>query len=252
MKKSRKHGTTASQAQFKEAFNRLKTNIEFLTVEKENKVIAITSSVMGEGKSTISANTAVAMAGKDTKVLLIDGDLRRPMVHKLFNVSNQKGLTNTLQNNEWDTYIIETPVQGLDILTAGSKPPNPVSFLNSPKMEAFLEITKKVYDIIIIDIPPVLIVSDALVISKYVDSLLLVVRSERSTIPEIMRTKSELEKIKAPLAGVVFNDYAPKTGGIYKYGYSNGYHYHYHYGYEEHEQSKVKEDQNKRIKQKIG
>lgn len=138
-----------------EAYKTLRTNIQFSMPDGGPRTILITSSSPGEGKSTTSANLAITMVQSNKKVLLVDGDLRKSVMHRIFELSNLKGLTNILAGNEdYREIVKENVVENLDIITAGPKPPNPSELLGSRRMENFLELAKQEYDIIIIDTPP--------------------------------------------------------------------------------------------------
>ena len=215
-----KNGLVSSPA-VKEAFVRLASNIGFLNIAHKSVCIAVTSSLMTEGKSTVVSNLGIALAQNNKKVLLIDADMRRPMIHKLFMTTNRAGLSSALSSDApWKQYVLTTLFEKLDVITAGMQPPNPMMLLSAQKMKQILNEAKEIYDYILIDTPPVLVVSDILGLCADLDHILLVARYKQVTMPEIHRVKEDFAQIKAPLAGSILNDYAPRSGrNSYSYGY---------------------------------
>lgn len=220
--KSKKNGV--SSFVIKEAFVRLASNIGFLNVDNTKSIcIAVTSSIKGEGKSTIVSNLAIALAQSNKKVLLLDADMRRPIVHKLFRLTNRSGLSSALSSDEpWKKYVLTTQFEKLDVIVAGMQPPNPTMLLSTHKMMQMVEETKELYDYILIDTPPILMVPDVLGLCSNVDHILLVARYKRTTISDINRVKEDFAQIKAPLTGAILNDYASESGNdsYANYGYS--------------------------------
>jgi len=194
-----------------EAYRVLRTNIQFSGVDKPLKTILVTSAGPMEGKTTTIANLAVIFAQCGSKVLLIDTDLRRPMLHKVFMLLNDRGLTNLLTSQK-DTvsFIQHDVVKNLDVLTSGVIPPNPSELLSSNAMKNFIEKVKASYDIILMDSPPVVSVTDASIISTYADATILVVKSGKTEIETVKRAKELLEKINANIIGVVLNNISKK------------------------------------------
>lgn len=208
-----------------EAYRTLRTNIQFSSFDKEIKVIFVTSSTPGEGKSTTSANLAITMAQNGSKTILVDCDLRKPNVHRLFNISNTRGLSNLLiEENGIDKIVQQSGIEDLHILTSGLKPPNPSELLSSTKMKKFIEMSKNYYDYIILDTPPVGVVTDAQLVSQYSDGGVLVTASGQVEIESAIRAKQLLEKVNTKILGVVLNKVDTD--------YGNGYRY-YNYYYEE-------------------
>jgi len=199
-----------------EAFRTLRTNIQFYNVDKELKTICITSSGPGEGKTTTICNLAITVARTGKRVLLIDGDLRKPQVHKVFNVVNSKGLTNVLAKQADLSEAVKAvdDVNGLYVLTSGPKPPNPSELLGSNRMKEFLKEAAENYDLILVDTPPVGVVTDPAVVSTMVDGTILVVRSHQTNMEEARRAKQLLENVKANILGVVLNS-IPVSGRTY-------------------------------------
>lgn len=206
-----------------EAYRVLRTNIQYSSVDKPLKTIVITSSGPMEGKSTTIANLAVTFAQAGRRTLLIDADLRKPMVHRIFKTLNNQGLTNFLTTQgEIKSYIRQDIIKNLDILTSGTIPPNPSEILNSKAIKNFMERVKLEYDIVLIDSPPVGSVTDASVISTYVDGTILIVKSGKVEINEAKRAKETLERVNANIIGVVLNNLEKKNLG-------NNIYYQYYY-----------------------
>lgn len=221
-----------------EAYKSVRTNIMFSVMKKGCKTIVVSSSSPSEGKTTTTINLAITFAQADQKVLLIDGDLRKPKVHHYFSVPNAPGLTNYLgstvsasRKDRIDLFdvIHPTEFENLSILCSGSIPPNPAELLGSELMANFLEEIANDFDYIIIDTPPINVVSDALPIIRESDGVILIVRSNKTTHPDIQRAIASLEFIDAKILGFVVNFVGDAPSG--KYGrYSYGGKYSYGYG----------------------
>ncbi|MTI72000.1 MAG: polysaccharide biosynthesis tyrosine autokinase [Firmicutes bacterium] len=206
-----------------EAYRTLRTNIKFSNIDKKIKVIVITSPSSGEGKSTTAVNLATTMAQNGKKVLLIDSDLRKPTIHKHFKISNDKGLISCLlEDIDYERIIFSTVISGFDVLTSGRVPPNPSELMDSKKMRGFINSVKKEYDLVIIDTPPVGMVTDATVLSTVTDGVLLVFETGETIIKVSQNAKNLLDKVKANVLGVVLNK-IPVKEGYYKYYYNNYY-----------------------------
>lgn len=205
-----------------EAYRTIRTNIEFSNLDKELKTIVVTSSQQNEGKSTVIANLVVSFAGmEDKKVLVLEGDLRNPTVHRMFNVSNTHGITDILTNQKsFDECVHVTEVKGLHVLSCGKVPPNPSEMLASKKMRYFIESLREHYDYIFIDAPPIGIITDAGIISTYVDGTILVVASKEVDVEMAKIAKERLDKVNANMLGVVLNKFEDGSGS---YGYYNYY-----------------------------
>lgn len=211
-----------------EAYRSLKMNVEFVNLEKKVKSILITSATSGEGKTVTSANLAIAMAQMGSKTLLVDTDLRKPMLHKLFGVSKEPGMVNHLVHNRPLSEVTKTnEMENLYLITSGVIPPNPSGLLNSKAMEAFLEEVKESFDYVIFDSPPVLAVSDALILSSKVDAVFLVIKDGYTDRRACLRAKDMLEKASAKVAGAILNQVSVDNG----YGGYYQYYYYYDYGY---------------------
>jgi capsular exopolysaccharide synthesis family protein len=194
-----------------EAYRTLRTNIQFSSIDQALRVIMVSSSSPGEGKSTTSTNLAISYAQAENKVLLIDADLRKPSLHKIFFKSNLKGLSTVVSGQTYaDSSIQATLVPNLSVLTSGPIPPNPSEMLGSKKMTSLLEELKRSYDIIIIDTPPALIVTDAQVVSTKCDGVVLVVRHGKVKRENAKKLKSLFDFVQARVLGVVLNDISKK------------------------------------------
>lgn len=207
-----------------EAYRTLRTNIQFSDLDKTLKTIIITSSAPGEGKTTSICNLAVTMAQANNKVLLIDCDLRKSQLHKRFELSNQKGLTNILaQKIPHQEIIQKTKAGALDVLTAGPKPPNPSELLGSKAMKDFLSLVSKDYDRILIDAPPIGVVTDAGILSTITDGVILVVAAKQAPIEAVQRSKELLDRVNANILGVVLNKIPNDSRGYYSQYYYQDY-----------------------------
>ena len=207
-----------------ESYRGIRTSIEFSNLDKEMKVINVTSSMQGEGKSTVIANLAVSFANLEKKVLLLEGDLRNPSVHRMFNISNINGLTDILLNNKNFAECVHcTEVKNLHILTCGAVPPNPSEILSSKKMKDFINELREYYDYIFIDAPPIGIVTDAGIISTYSDGCVFVVGSKQCDVEMAKIAKKRLEDVGANIIGAVLNKFEAEGNG---YNYYNYYYQH--------------------------
>lgn len=188
----------------KEAYNALRTNLLYALAPTNGKIIAVTSSNAGEGKSTVSINLALTMALTSAKVLLIDADLRRPTIHKKVGLSNSKGLSRFIVGFETMSESLKRDVfENLDIMTSGPIPPNPSELLGSENMRVFLQKASDYYDYIIIDTPPVNIVTDVAVMSDLISGVVLVVSYGQTTTADVKKAKDALEKVNAKLYGMI-------------------------------------------------
>jgi len=204
-----------------ESIRTLRTNLQFSAVDSEMKTILITSSLPSEGKSFISANLAVSFAQAGKSVLLIDCDLRKGRQHRIFGVSGKNGLSNLLISDikSCSDYIIPTKIKNLSIIPRGVVPPNPSELLNSKKNASLINLLKKYYDIVILDGAPITGLSDSLILSTYVDSVLLVGCLNHTLKNEIKNTKKALENVNANLAGCIANNVVATKGGYGSYYY---------------------------------
>lgn len=199
-----------------EQFRTIRTNIKFSMPDDELKTIVVTSASMKEGKSTISANIACMFAQEGKKVLLIDGDMRKPTVHYTFTLKNVYGLSNLLTKQcTIEETMQESDVEGLTIITSGPIPPNPAELIASKQMESLLDSLKEEFDYIIFDAPPVLSVTDAQIFSNKCDATILVINSGETQKNAIVKAKELLDLSKANIIGVVMNNVNLKKDHYY-------------------------------------
>lgn len=212
---------------FSEAIKSIRTNLAFSSIDKEIKIILNTSPEAGDGKSFVSANLAVAYAQADKRVLIIDCDLRRGRQHEIFEVMNVSsgGYSNLILNFDdgidFANYITRTNIKGVHLLPTGPTPPNPVELLSSDNNKRLLARLKRIYDIIILDCPPVLGLSDALVLTQFSDVNLVVVSAKKTKFENLERTKKQFEQVKANIAGVILNKSETNKNEQYGYYYND-------------------------------
>ena len=214
-----------------EAFRILRTNIlAKLDLTKSNTIL-ITSSGPKEGKSTTQANLATALAQMDAKVILIDLDLRRPMVHKMFGIEKNNGMSDFLMDKtvNIDDLILKSKIKNLDLITSGLVPPNPSELISSKRMDEALELLKERYDFVLIDAPPVIAVTDSMIMANKVDVVAIVVRVGQADKKVIKRTKELLENVGVKSAGAIITGINPQK---YYSSYEYNYYYYYYYGNE--------------------
>lgn len=205
-----------------EAYRTIRTNIDFSSIDKEIKTILITSSEPQEGKTITACNIALAYTQAGKKTLILDCDLRKPKVHKMFKISGTVGFTNIMADNLKLTEIVYPFNETLDILPSGTVPPNPSEILSSNKMKNILLDASKIYERIIIDSPPINAVTDAQILSGITDGVLLIVSSGSTNIDNAIRAKELLLKAKANILGVVLRKVKVNRR---KYGSSGKYYY---------------------------
>lgn len=211
--------------QIKESYKKARTNIAYSIVKKGCKMISFTSSAKSEGKTITSVNIAIALAQQvDTKVLIIDCDLRRPRVQSVLEIPVNKGITNYLNFEcEISDIIYNSKMDNLDAICCGTIPPNPSELLASDNMKDLIKELSNKYDYIIFDTPPIGVVIDALPIIKQTDGVVVVVRDNVTDITDYKKTIEILKRSEANIIGVIFNDVEPvgkrKYGGGYRYGY---------------------------------
>lgn len=187
-----------------EAYRQLRTNIQFRSLDRPLRTLLVTSTGPDEGKSTTLANLAVTLAQAGSQVVLVDCDLRRSTLHKLFDTPQSPGLTNVLlEGGEFP--FQETGIEGLRLLPSGPLPPNPSELLGSQRMREAIERLKEHADYVLFDSPPVVAVTDAAVLATRMDGVLLVVRAGVTRRELARRAKAHLEQVNAPLIGVVLN-----------------------------------------------
>lgn len=203
-----------------EAYRTIRTNLQFASLDKTVKTILVTSTAPGEGKSTTITNLAVVLAQENKRVLIIDADLRKSMQHKLWHIPNMNGLTNVLaESMDYRMAVRKTLAPGVDVLVAGPKPPNPAELLASRRMADFIKKVAEDYDYVLIDAPPVMPVTDAVVLSAAVDGVILVVGYGLTTYEAAANTKEQLGKANANILGVIINNVPIDSHGYYYYYY---------------------------------
>jgi protein-tyrosine kinase len=202
-----------------EAFRTLRTNLEFSNLDKSLRAVLVTSAGAEEGKSTTLANLAVTIAQSGKKVILVDADLRRPTQHQIFNLRNNQGLTDIVRDESLfaNPPLQETAVPNLKILTSGQLPPNPAEILGSKRMGEILAALLEHADMVLFDAPPVLAVTDAVVLSSKVDGVLLVVSAGKTKREDARKAQANLEKVNARIIGAVVNNVQADRGTQYYY-----------------------------------
>ncbi len=207
-----------------ESYRGVRTAIYFSTQGQGHKVIQVTSPSGGDGKSTLAANLAVSIAQSGKTVILIDADLRKPRVHKIFGVSAAVGLGSIIsEGKDLPDAVQASGISGLSILPCGPIPPNPAELLTSPRFKELLDVIREKYDYVIVDTPPLLAVTDPAVVAPRVDGLLLTIRLTKNGRPLAHRAKDVLDGIRSNVLGVVVNDTERRGAG----GYGGGYGYAY-------------------------
>ena len=236
----KKHNTSADNTSFigsklnfsgKEAYNLLRTNIMFSVrrEDRRSRILGVTSSVHGEGKSLTSINLAYSLAENGYKVLIMECDLRLPTMSRKLNLPKSTGLSNILAGIDSESMLLhkDVLVKGLNVVQAGDIPPNPSELLGSKQFESLIKNLEPYYDFIILDLPPVGEVTDALVVSKQVDGMIVVVRQDYTNQSDLNNTMRQLELVNAKVVGFVYNGASGKRGkygyGKYKYGKYNKY-----------------------------
>jgi capsular exopolysaccharide synthesis family protein len=208
-----------------EAYRSMRTNLHYSSIDTEIKTIVITSPGPSDGKSTTSCNLAISLAQNGQKVLLVDADLRKPKVHKYFNVPNQVGLTNCLADNVDynDAVFTRKDIPNLSLIFAGPIPPNPAELLGSNKMKAFLDKLKEEYDIIIFDTPPVIQVADSTILGGITDGIILVISAGETNIDMARKAYKSISEIGAKVLGTALVKIDTNSIGSYYRYYSYEY-----------------------------
>lgn len=197
-----------------EMFRTLRTNIQFMGAQKHIKTILVTSTMPGEGKSWVSSNLAITFAQTGKKVLLIDADMRKVRLAQLFQINRAPGLSNLLSgidekgiNREVDPlkYINKTEIENLFVIPSGNIPPNPAELLETQRTTEILNIFKEVFDVIILDGTPGILVTDAIILSRIVDTTLIVAAHKLTQKDDIIKVKRSIENVGGKIAGVILN-----------------------------------------------
>ena len=217
--------------QFVEAYKSLRTNLEFLSSAGNCKTILITSSVPEEGKTNVAVNLAMTIAASGKRVVLVDCDLRKTTISRYLRIPrNHAGLTNVITSKDEGALaaaLVRVKDSGITVLAAGTIPPNPTELLSAPMTEKIFASLQKAFDYVIVDTPPVSLVTDAAVLCRMADGVLLVVRPGVTTIQSAQLSKKNLEAVNAHILGVVMNGYNGTQSGR-RDGYSYAYSYSYY------------------------
>jgi len=231
------------QSQMAESYRALRTSLLLTSLGGPPKVILVTSALPQEGKTTTSINTAIVLAQKGTRVLLIDADLRRPSIHKTLGMGPKTGLSNVLTGNATLQQAVARSniLPALFVLTAGTPPPNPAELLASSNMRDILAELREQYDHIIVDTPPTLSVTDAVVMSTRADAVVLVIRSGQTTKQALRRARDLLMQVNARVAGVLLNAVDLTSPDYYYYYEYQGKYGHRYYQEDEpiHEEDSI-------------
>jgi len=201
--------------------------------------LVISSPGPGDGKSTTVINIAITFANLGKKTILIDCDLRKPILHKVFNISRNPGLTDVMKSETSIDIIRQTEIPNLDIITSGDIPPNPSEILASQKLKNFLTKVSENYDIVLLDSPPIIAVTDAIILSKITDAIILVVKANSTDLRIVERSIDQLSQVNCILAGAVLN-------GINVSGRYDSYYYYYRYYHYYSDGSKQQKSRKKR------
>lgn len=199
-----------------EAYRQVRTNIQFVNLDRSNKTLLITSAQPNEGKTTVAANLAIALAQSGRRVILVDCDMRRPTLHKLLEVNNSRGLCDMIIRGKNDTsYLSGTLIPNLRLLSSGRIPPNPAELLGSQRMKEVISWLQTQADIVVFDSPPVLAVTDAVVLAQITQLTLFVVSAATTRYPSFIEALERIASVDAPLAGVVLNKVDPERDSSY-------------------------------------
>ncbi|MCP4167785.1 MAG: CpsD/CapB family tyrosine-protein kinase [Chloroflexi bacterium] len=203
-----------------EAYRSLRTNLEFSSLDHPLHTLLLTSSAPDEGKSTTLANLGVINAQAGKRVILLDCDLRRPRLHELFGIGNNAGVSSALLDPDAPLPLQTTDITNLQVMTSGPLPPNPTDLLASSRMDALLTQLTEQVDMVLIDAPPIVVVTDAAVLAAKVDGVLLVVSAGHTKREQAQRAKDLLEKVNARLVGAVLTNAAVDKSVYSYYGQS--------------------------------
>lgn len=218
---------------YREAYKSLRTNLKFIAATESAKSFVITSALQMESKSNIATNLSITLAEEGKKVILVDCDFRKPTIHKFLKLeTHNHGITNVLMGDcQIKEALYHIDSLHIDILPVGTVPPNPTELLSTEKMKSILDILRKTYDYVIIDTPPISVVTDAAIVGGMVDGALLVVRSDYAPVEIVQLAKKKLEDVNVKIFGIILSRFnakkANKPSGYY-YSYND-----YYYGNKE-------------------
>lgn len=213
--------------QFIESYKTLRTNLEFVPIDTPCKKFLVTSSIPGEGKSTVSTNLAITLAESQKRVLLIDLDLRKPTIKKNLKIKDvRSGISSVLaeQKNEDDCIVYLSDIN-LHVLTSGPIPPNPAELIGSERMQHLINRLEQKFDYIVMDTPPVSVVTDAALASKLVHGVIFVLRQKYTSTEVAVQALGNLKNVNAKVVGCVFNAFNAKKSSKYAYSHSKYKHY---------------------------
>ncbi len=226
--------STGNTAHFSvvEAYKMIRTNLLYLLSQSSEKIITVSSSIAGEGKSTTAINIAVAFSQLGSRVLLVDADMRKPSIHKKLRLANNNGLSSLLVGFSSLSDSIQSVHDSLDVITSGPTPPNPSELLGSDAMADLLKDLNEKYDYVVLDTPPVNIVPDALIVAPHTAGIAFVVRDYITTHDQFQKALSSIDFAGVRFLGTILNAYSGSAGGRYKYRYRYRYSpYNYYYNY---------------------
>ena len=221
----------ASSFAVKEAYNAIRTKLMFSGKGETCPIFAVTSALAGDGKSTNAVSIAVSFALAGQRVLLIDADMRKPCIHRYFNMESRGGLSEILAGLTSEVKVRATDSKNLSVLTAGQLPPNPAELLATTQMDALLEYVRKYFDYVIIDTPPINIVSDAAVFAEKITGYIVITQSGKNQLRDVSDAVQYLKEMNGNISGFVLNDPNNRVDSHYSHRYSRYYRYgSYRYG----------------------
>ncbi len=220
---------SGSPFSIKEAYNSIRTKLIFTGKGEKCPVFAVTSALSSDGKTTNAVSLAVSFAMAQKKILLIDADMRKPSVHRYFGLECRNGLSEILAGLTTEIKLRETNVPNLNVLTAGQVPPNPAELLGSKQMDALLAHVRQYFDYVIIDTPPVNIVTDATVFAEKATGYVLITQSGKNHIRDVSDALHHLTEMNGHVVGMILNDPENKADAHYTYHYNKYYRSEYRY-----------------------
>ena len=204
-----------------EAYRRIRNNIRYISRDNPPKAIVVTSSIDGEGKTSVAANISIVFNSSGMRVIVVDFNLRRSSLHKFFDTPNDRGLTNFIAEGlELEEAIVQTGIEGLSLLPSGPVPPDPSRLVESQKVKDIIRILKEKFDMVIIDTPPAIAVNDPIDVGKFADGILLIIESGKATRSMVENVKDHMKKAGLNLIGVILNKFNLHRAG---YSYYNRY-----------------------------